>query len=652
MHRKKANCMQKHKRIKILAGTLIIGMLLPVLPVQALEENTPKEEVVYANLNGDGTVEGIYVVNSFVLNERGQIVDYGDYESLRNMTSSEELQFENQKVTIHADEGRLYYEGILSDRSLPWTIQINYWLDGEAVTAEDLAGRSGHLQMDLSISQNAECNAAFFENYALQVTMQLDTDLCRNIRAEGATMANVGRKKQLTYTILPGNARRLEVSADVTDFAMEQISLNGVTLAMAIEIDEDKYPELKNGLQQIENTAVQFDDGTIKLLNGVDQIRRGAEELSLHMRELQQGTETAMNGAADLQKGAAELKDGADTLHTGTQDAVKGARDVHNGATELHNNAVKLNEGAGKALEGARELDNGMGEALDGALQIRDGAETMRDKVEEIREEAARLEQMLENMNPAIEIPDNLEEWLEGIRDQIPSGSQIQFDAYMEQLRYYTGQLEQAADDMERLYYGIMELYDGLVVLKEGSEELVQGLAELKDGTAALEQGTLVLQDGTASLYKGIVQLEDGSYALLSGAVDLSDGAIFLADGMVELENGAAKLCDGAVELEEGIVTLQDGMIELQGGTMKFRDKTANLDGRMMDQLREGIDSLFGNGEKVISFVSPQNTNVQSVQFVIRTPAIGEPDSEQEPVQEEQKVGFWQKLLRLFGFEK
>ena len=98
-------------------------------------------------------------------------------------------------------------------------------------------------------------------------------------------------------------------------------------------------------------------------------------------------------------------------------------------------------------------------------------------------------------------------------------------------------------------------------------------------------------------------------------------------------------------------MTLEDGLIVLQGGTLEFRNGTVNLDGKMLEQLRQGISELFGNSGETVSFVSESNTQVQSVQFVIRTPAI-EMDEETLPNEENtQKLTFWQKLLRLFGIK-
>ena len=41
-------------------------------------------------------------------------------------------------------------------------------------------------------------------------------------------MANVGSNKQISYTILPGKGLDAEVTADVKDFEMDAVTINGV----------------------------------------------------------------------------------------------------------------------------------------------------------------------------------------------------------------------------------------------------------------------------------------------------------------------------------------------------------------------------------------------------------------------------------------
>ena len=74
---------------KALAVTLCIssvaGNTIPVLA-----SDTPKkDENIYVNLNQDGSVSQIHVVNEFDLDSDASIRDYGVYSSVKNLTSNE-----------------------------------------------------------------------------------------------------------------------------------------------------------------------------------------------------------------------------------------------------------------------------------------------------------------------------------------------------------------------------------------------------------------------------------------------------------------------------------------------------------------------------------------------------------------------------------
>lgn len=62
------------------------------------------------------------------------------------------------------------------------------------------------------------------------------------------------------------------------------------------------------------------------------------------------------------------------------------------------------------------------------------------------------------------------------------------------------------------------------------------------------------------------------------------------------------------------------------------------------------IAGITGDNTEVVSFVSEKNTNVESVQFVIQTEAIEVEIVETKAPDVEEKLNFWQKLIRLFGF--
>ena len=66
-----------------LCVTLTAGSIYPA----AAAGQPMKDENVYVNLNQDGSVSDIYVVNEYMLDEDCVIEDYGDYTNLKNLSS-------------------------------------------------------------------------------------------------------------------------------------------------------------------------------------------------------------------------------------------------------------------------------------------------------------------------------------------------------------------------------------------------------------------------------------------------------------------------------------------------------------------------------------------------------------------------------------
>lgn len=234
----------------VLAGCLLAGAALPALAASA------KEEVIYANLDASGTVTGVYAVNSFAVQAGDTVTDHGSYTAVRNMTTTDPLKHSGDTVTATvAEDGKLYYEGTMDTATaLPWLVKLTYMLDGAEIAPEELGGKSGALAIRLQVSRNPDCTGDFFDQYALQVTMTLDTDRAQNIVADGATMANVGSNKQLSYILLPGSDSDVTVTADVTDFAMNAISLNGVKLRLNLDLDG---ADLTGMLDRLQSGSVQ-----------------------------------------------------------------------------------------------------------------------------------------------------------------------------------------------------------------------------------------------------------------------------------------------------------------------------------------------------------------------------------------------------------
>lgn len=137
----------------------LTALMLAVMPLSAFaaEENTPKEEVVYINLDAAGSVEEINVVNIFGKDTGDNITDYGKYLSVRNMTTTDDIDYSGDIVKINSSAEKLYYEGKLDSVIMPWNIEIQYFLDGKEYSSGEIAGKTGALKIGIRISQNQKC---------------------------------------------------------------------------------------------------------------------------------------------------------------------------------------------------------------------------------------------------------------------------------------------------------------------------------------------------------------------------------------------------------------------------------------------------------------------------------------------------------------
>lgn len=718
----------KHEHDRILA-ILLAAALLFSFGVSSLaiafaqESNTPKQEVVYIDLDTDGAVNSIYVVNIFELDEDGCIIDYGDYTALRNMTTNDEIQFEDETVKIDTKAGKLYYEGRLDTDVIPWKFKIRYYMDGKEFPADELAGKSGAFKMTLTIRQNPDCRSTFFENYSLQAAFTLDTNICENITAGGATIANIGADKQLSYIILAGKEKDITITADVTDFEMDGISINGIPLNMDVDFDLDDNAELNDRINELKDAAVEFDDGATDLKDGAEELRDGADELRDGVLELQDGADELYDGAADLKDGADELYDGTDELDDGAADLADGADKLQDGAYNLRKGAAELDDSMKEAVQGGLAIHTGAGQLRSGAESLDSGASELYSGLNKLQSQndllvdgaysvfvqltAAAEDQINESLSaagiPDVTLtPENYDTVLDGLLAMLSGGTSSgdsgdisnsddsgdsgdtgaggsdtydsetepsvppqsasayqaitslkeQLDSYNNfylGLRKYTRGVASAAEGARSLKLGVSDLYGGADELYTGTGNLYDGLLKLKDGSAKLRSGTITLRNGTVELYDGILELKDGTTELLDGMAELRDGTTELYDGTVELKDGVIELLDGAIELYDGTVELYDGTVELKDGTFEFRDKTSNIDTELKDKITKAIEDILGGDFDKVSFVSDKNTNIESVQFVIKTDGISIEENDYVDISTEDTLTFWQKLLKLFG---
>ena len=663
-----------------LSALLTVGSLCTT--VGADEPNTPKEEIVYATLNGDGSVKDITVVNAFTLSQDGAIIDYGDYAAVRNMTTTDAIRKTGDKVAIDAAAGRLYYEGTLPDAPLPWTIALRYELDGRPLSAEELAGADGHLTIRLSVTRNEACGGSFYDGCALQISLALDAAKCRNIVSDGATVANVGGDKQLSYILLPGRDADITIDADVTAFEMDGIALNGVRLDLALSVDDaslqERIDKLVRAVSSLDEGAEDLRDGASAVYDATDALQTGATRLHDGAGQLAAGASALSSGLAALDTQGGALTDGAYAAFTGLCDASAAALNASLTANGLP--SVTLTPESYAAV-----LDDLLAQTDADAVYARAREEARARVTAAVEAQADELyaAYIRQNADAIVEayIRSQADALYTTIAEQAVAQQLAAAGMTDEQIAAYCRSAEGQAL-IQRTAAAMTDEQKQQTLAAAAAaltdEQRVQILTAAQDSLtdeqkAALRDAYTEQQmsgdEVTAAVRAAVEQVSAaaGQIAELKGRLDqyavfyrgvqdytaavtrAAAGATALDDGLTDLFAGADTLNTGVGALRDALQTLADGTSALSDGTGTLRREVTRLPDEVSAEIDALLDDATGRAVSIGSFVSEKNTAVNAVQFVIKTAAVHVTEAEQPAPTTAETLTFWQKLLRLFG---
>ena len=667
--------MNRNRLIKGMACTMAITIIAAnvgnysVSAYAAGNNTSGKEEVVYIITDAKGKTDSVNVVNIF---GEGNVTDYGDYSSVKMLNSTDTIKLDSGKVTFNTNNDKVYYQGTLNNAVIPWNINISYELNGKSVQPEQLAGANGKLKINIAITENEDSNVSFYDQYALQAAFTLDTDRCNNIVADGATIANVGSDKQISYTILPGKGLDASITTDVTDFEMDAATINGVKMNLNIDVD---YTELDDKINELRDATKKLNDGAKDLTDGSSQLLDGGISLS-------DGTGNLVNGINSLDDGVVTLNDGIIKMQTALDTLNSNSAGLNNASLQLLD-AMKLiqtklaaisssTEQIQQLKDGSSGIKQGIEEAYNAAVTLQKNISydsykySMKSNGLDIDTLKAGNSQVISNLTGQIEeLSANIE-----LLKSIPGYESNQ--TYVQQIAQLEAQIKSLSDIVTLLNgnnaaimgtegylnaasAGIGQLVDGLNKLNEqyklfdsAIQEFTVTLSDMLVNMSELREGINQLVAGYNSLNSGINDYTYGVASIVAAYSDIVDGTNTLVYGSKSLVDGADTLKQGTDSLYDGIKELDDGTAQMADGTNEFYDKTYNLDSEVREKIEDMIDEISGGDEPVVSFVSDKNDNVKSVQFVIKTTEIKKNNETVSETDNTVKKSIWQKFIDLF----
>lgn len=454
------------------------------LAVADVVGSAEKKEVVYTSLDGAGVNKSTYVVNVLEgaqgsVPTGSTVQDFGMYDQVVNLTNTSKLTQLPGSVIFTMPEGEFSYQGSLSDAQIPWNISIKYFLDGQEVAPNEIAGKSGKLELKIETSQNTAVDSRYFENYLMQITCTLPMEKATNIQTDQGSIALSGSDVTVSFMVMPGKDGSVSLDAEVTNFEMPGISFAAIPFSMALD-----FPDT-------DNLVAQFDG----LIEGTEQIHEGAQDLAEGANELEVAAKQAASGAADIAMGA-------DQMTQGLQQYQQGLRDQ---AAALADSSSSMD--SDEVIEYYKALLNNYAEAL-----IAEYTALKSDPENASVSDEDLWQMAMVNVSQSTE-GQQIEAALESVATQIASQGAAEA-------------LEGAADGLGSSK-DPASLLGGSASLDAGAQELASGLDQLAGGTGSLSEGMDEFSDGTQTLAQETQGIPDSVQAEIDELMSTYDKSDF-----------------------------------------------------------------------------------------------------------------------------
>ena len=377
----------------VLLSAVMAGSMMPVTVfAQNNDENpTEKTETVYSVLNSDGSISDT-IVSSWLHDEDGinNIKETLNLKDVKNIKSNEKPSKDGNTYTWNAKGNDVYYEGTAT-KQLPVSVKIRYELDGQEMSAKDMEGKSGHLKITISFTNNYSevkningKSIVIHPSYLAGGMLNMSTGKFSNVKCESGKIVNDGTNEMLAFANIPGLNETLRsagldkvnnqlgisddvtVEADVNDFDLGSIMVgmtNEIDLASELG-DIGSVSELTDGIDQLIEADDQLIDGSKQLYDGTTQLKEQAAPLTGSSDQVRK-----------LSADAIQLNDGVKALQTGITQYTAGASAINEGINQLY----AIPQGAAQISEGITTYKTQS--LVSGIDDLSAGLDTFRQKV-------------------------------------------------------------------------------------------------------------------------------------------------------------------------------------------------------------------------------------------------------------------------------
>ena len=369
-------------RLPRLAGVVGLVAAVGVLPGSSFaagsgsaDVKTINTETVQTFMSADGKIDSSRIYEQLTLVGDGSVTVDNPVatDGLRNLDGFGGLNESNGVVQQSFD-----VNGVARGRSvstfdqskLPISVDVTYTLDGRQVSADDLVGATGDVEVSYTVKNltTKKVPLTFTDgkggtmtetgNVPIPLVGTVVFDLPANysdVQSVAASMGGDGHGgTQMEYllTLFPpigSDTVKFGYTAHLTDGVVPPVSFTAVpvdplsnptfkTAAESYQSGAATGDELAAGATKINTNLLRLRDGAGQLLDGLIKLNDGAHQLDAGLSgQAAPGAVKLADGSMQLNSGLAQIDNGAGRLASGAHQANVGGQKLAAGLTELHN---------------------------------------------------------------------------------------------------------------------------------------------------------------------------------------------------------------------------------------------------------------------------------------------------------------------------
>lgn len=637
--------MKRNKLRRVTATALLLSFALPQC-AQAAAPTVETDETVYINMDYYGAPTNTRIVKGVNLNGHTEFTDFGDYKDVYNMSTFDEPTLKEGSVywKLNTDKNRFYYECIPNDTvniQMPWNFDVSYKLNGVPVEADQCAGASGTIQMDIHAVPNTYASDYYKNNMMLVCATGIDMSKALSIDAPGAQIQSFGTYKLVMFMGLPGEENTFTVRIGSNDFeSMGLIMFMTPATTSALDIMssmrdikdrlENSGDNLYTGVSSMLSTmqAVQSSLSSMSSgISGIDQVRK---QLIKDRGTLDPRTDAALNALDELTGKSDSLipelnsaKETLTALNATTSSILTTLEESGEDIPEYQKLLNDVKTSLGNLEDLFDDLDDETDNSSWTIAQIRSASEDLKDELDALTEDLKSLSGSLDDLDLETPVSTELKNYVSAMTSSTAqsAGKDASQKKYLEIMSTITRDMsdEEKAEIEEKAKAEAAkagEAAGAAAVQSSAAYNNAQALAALmtgiKSGSSAVTSDMQTMTKQLESVTEKMSSLLDATNSLLKDLEDIADvfdeykglPQDFTAEGkkLTELANGSL---DRVNKMLADIPALRESLDSLTKTATASIDKTTDLMNSTTKALSTSYD-LMNTANSVLRSVRSQ----------------------------------------------